>query len=65
LNLRRVSRPATVAAVLQAGEGSSFIKGTSRVRLTDYGLKHPAAALGTIGTKNEISFSFVIPLATE
>jgi len=61
LTLRGVSRPAIVAAVLQAG----VIEGTSRVRLTDYGLKPPTAALGAIGTKNEMLFRFVIPLAAE
>lgn len=61
LTVRDVSRPATVAVALNAGsETSPLIEGSSRVRLTDFGLKPPTAALGTIGTKNEMSLRFVL-----
>jgi hypothetical protein len=36
------------------------IEGASRVRLTDFDLKPPTAALGTMGTKNEMSLRFVL-----
>jgi len=36
------------------------MEGVSRIRLTDFGLKPPAAALGTIGTKNEMLFRFFV-----
>ena len=62
LTIRNVSKPAVVAAHLTGGSGESLsIEGTARVRLTDFGLKPPAAALGTIGTKDEMIFHFVFP----
>lgn len=61
LTIRDVSRPANVAVALNTGSGAQpQIEGSSRVRLTDFGLKPPTAALGTIGTKNEMLFRFVL-----
>lgn len=61
LTIRDVSRPATVAVALNTGSDAfPLIEGSSRVRLTDFGLKPPTAALGTIGTKNEMLFRFVL-----
>ena len=55
------SRPATVGVALNTGSDTfPLIEGSSRVRLTDFGLKPPTAALGTIGTKNEMLFRFVL-----
>jgi hypothetical protein len=34
------------------------IAGSGEVKLRDYGLKPPSAALGAIGTKNEMAVSF-------
>ena len=65
LTIRDVSKPAVVTTSLTGGPGESFsIEGTARVRLTDFGLKPPTAALGAIGTKNEMAFHFVLPLTT-
>ena len=65
LTIRDVSKPAVVAVSLTGGSGESLsIDGTARVRLTDFGLKPPTAALGTIGTKNEMAFHFVLPATT-
>ena len=62
LTIRNVSKPAIVVAILTGGSGESLsIEGTARVRLTDFGLKPPTAALGTIGTKDEMIFHFVLP----
>jgi polyisoprenoid-binding protein YceI len=64
LTIRDVTKPATAMVVLRAGaRGLPVIEGTSRIRLTDFGLKPPTAALGTIGTKNEMSFRFVVAAA--
>lgn len=61
LTIRDVSRPATVAVALNTGsDAAPLVEGSSRVRLTDFGLKPPTAALGAIGTKNEMSFRFVL-----
>lgn len=59
LTIRDVSRPAVVVAAWSPAENRSIsVKGTSRVRLTDFKLKPPTAALGTIGTKDEMFFEF-------
>jgi len=61
LTIRDISRPAVVMVSLRAGSNGVLpVEGESRLRLTDFGLKPPTAALGTIGTKNEMSFHFVL-----
>jgi polyisoprenoid-binding protein YceI len=61
LTIRGIAKPITavVSMTTAAGGGLSF-EGRSQVRLTDYNLKPPSAALGTIGTKDEMSFSFLL-----
>lgn len=54
LTLRGISKPARVT-VTRAGDA---YKGDATIKLTDYGLKPPSAALGAVGTKNEMQFSF-------
>jgi len=60
LAIRGRSRPARVEVALevQEGGGTLAITGSSVIRMKDYGLKPPSAALGTIGTKDEMSFTF-------
>ncbi len=61
LTIRDISRPAVVMVSLRAGSNGVLpVEGESRLRLTDFGLKPPTVALGTIGTKNEMSFHFVL-----
>src|SRR6266849_566139 len=61
LTIRDVSKPAVAAVSWHSGSnGILSIEGVSRLRLTDFGLKPPTAGLGTIGTKNEMSFHFVL-----
>ena len=61
LTIRDISRPAVAMVSLRArSNGLLRVEGESRLRLTDFGLKPPTAALGTIGTKNEMSFHFVL-----
>ena len=62
LTIRDVTKPAALAVSLRmTAEGTPLIEGSARIRLTDFGLKPPTAALGTIGTKNEMLFHFVLP----
>jgi len=64
LTIRDVAKPVVVTASLIPGPGNEIsIEGTARVRLTDFGLKPPSAALGTIGTKDEMSLRFALPAA--
>jgi len=61
LTIRDVSKPVVIVASLTVGAGESIsIEGGARVHLTDFGLKPPTAALGTIGTKSEMVFRFVL-----
>ena len=63
LTLRGIAKPSIINVTLQQDSGTPVFRGTSVVRLTDYGLKPPKAALGTIGTKDEMEFSFTLHAA--
>jgi polyisoprenoid-binding protein YceI len=54
LTIRGITRPVTVAVAVDA----RVFTGTATVRMKDYGIKPPSAALGTIGTKNEMRVEF-------
>jgi polyisoprenoid-binding protein YceI len=61
LTIRGRSKPAVVKLLLDSSEASKLAaRGEARVRMTDYGLKPPSAALGTIGTKDEMTFTFTV-----
>jgi polyisoprenoid-binding protein YceI len=62
LTVRGITKPTTVAVTLQESDDVLMFRGTATVRLTDYGLKPPKALLSTIGTKNEMEFSFSLEL---
>ena len=57
LTIRSIAKPATVDVALMPQADALWLDGSATVRLTDYGLKPPSAALGTIGTKNEMRVS--------
>ena len=57
LTVRDRSR-AVVVAVMKTGNQS--YRGSAKIRLTDFGLKPPSAALGLVGTKDEMTFAFVL-----
>lgn len=62
LAIRGVAR--RVAAELEPPSGQMPVfRGTARFRLTDFGLKPPSAALGAIGTKDEVLLRFELPAA--
>jgi polyisoprenoid-binding protein YceI len=59
LEVRGIARPAQVeVTVRESGRRALALEGRSVVRLTSYGLKPPSAALGAIGTKDEMVVSF-------
>ncbi len=61
LTICGLARPAVVLVKVRPGENQELlIEGRSTVRLEDYGLKPPSAALGMVGTKNEMEVSFVL-----
>jgi len=58
LEIRGVTRPVELAVTLEPAGDALVVAGSAVVRLKDFGLKPPSAALGTIGTRNEMDFSF-------
>lgn len=55
LTIRGIAKP----SVLNVGlDSQKRFQGDATIRLTDYGLKPPKAALGLVGTENEMKFSF-------
>ena len=59
LTIRGIGKPATVLVSLEPRTGGTLVfRGESPVRLSAYGLKPPSAAMGMIGTKDEMTFSF-------
>lgn len=60
LAIRGQAKPVAVTVTLK-GEGPALeLAGTAEVKLKDYGLKPPSAALGAIGTRNEMAVSFAV-----
>jgi len=61
LTVRGISRPATVTVTMQPSSGEVLMfAGKAVIKLKDYGLKPPSAALGTVGTKNEMMVDFLV-----
>ena len=57
LTIRGIAKPVSLNVTL---DGVRNLRGDAIIRLTDYGLKPPKAALGLIGTENEMRFSFSV-----
>lgn len=60
LTIRGVTKTARAAVTLETRGGAPLFTGTAQVRLTDFGLKPPTAALGAIGTRDEMTLAFVL-----
>ncbi len=61
LTIRDVSKPVTVRVSLRWESNKALvIEGAATVRLTDFALKPPSAALRTIGTRDEMFLQFTI-----
>jgi polyisoprenoid-binding protein YceI len=59
LTIRDITKPVTVnVKMLPQPDGSMKFEGSSKFKMTSLGLKPPSAALGTIGTKDEMMFEF-------
>lgn len=63
LTIRGIERPVVVHVKLEPAAGALRVTGNAEIRMTDYGLKPPSAALGTIGTKPVMPFSFTVAAA--
>jgi polyisoprenoid-binding protein YceI len=63
LTIRSISHPTDLIVSLEPTDGQSYwAQGSASVKLTDYGLTPPSAALGTIGTKDEMTVIFRLKL---
>ena len=61
LTIRGIARPALVRVQVKPADGGDLLlDGRSTVKMKDYGLKPPSAALGMVGTKDEMEVSFVL-----
>jgi polyisoprenoid-binding protein YceI len=61
LTVRGITKPVTIDLTVKTARPDRIqLEGTAEIRLKDYGLKPPSAALGTIGTKNEMLLRFVL-----
>jgi hypothetical protein len=52
-----ISKPVSVQVILGA---DLSIQGSAKLKMTDWGMKPPSAALGAIGTRDEMSVAFVL-----
>ena len=61
LTIRGIARPSTLDVTLQTQPGGALtISGATVVKMTDYGIKPPKAALGAVGTKDEMPIAFTV-----
>jgi polyisoprenoid-binding protein YceI len=58
LTVRGIEKPSIVTARVEESGGAVVVSGQATVKLSDYGLTPPKAALGMIGTKNETTVRF-------
>jgi polyisoprenoid-binding protein YceI len=57
LGMAGISKPVSVQVTLGA---DLSIQGSAKLKMTDWGMKPPSAALGAIGTRDEMSVAFVL-----
>jgi polyisoprenoid-binding protein YceI len=60
LTIRGMPKPVTLTAAWHENAGQLTLEGKSILRMTDWGMKPPSAALGAIGTKAEMPFQFTV-----
>ncbi len=64
LTIKGVAKPVAVSVAMSTrADGTLQFKGKAEVKLKDYGLKPPGAALGLVGTKNEMVVDFSVVAA--
>jgi polyisoprenoid-binding protein YceI len=63
LTVRGIAKPASISLSVTADGARLTLAGKSKVKLTDYGIKPPKAALGLIGTQDEMDFTFRVVAA--
>ena len=58
LTVKDQTRPVVVKAIKRSGDQGTVWTGGTRIRLTDFKLKPPTAALGSIGTEDDMALTF-------
>jgi polyisoprenoid-binding protein YceI len=58
VTLRGITKPVAFPVTYSAKPAELLIKGTAKVKLTDFQIKPPTAALGAVGTKDEMLLNF-------
>jgi polyisoprenoid-binding protein YceI len=58
LTIKGITKPVSVRATLTSKGDALQLNGTSKFKMSLFGLKPPSAALGAIGTKDEMLFEF-------
>lgn len=64
LTITGKTQPATIDAVVHEVEGRLTVDGSAMLRLSEYQLKRPTAALGSVGTKDEMTLTIHLVSAT-
>jgi polyisoprenoid-binding protein YceI len=66
LTIRGAAKPAVVRVEMhRAGDGELRFSGESSINMTDWGLKPPSAALGTVGTNELMQLRFEVLASRE
>jgi polyisoprenoid-binding protein YceI len=60
LQIRGISKPIQFEVHADRDDSGSLVEGRSLIRMSEFGLKPPSAALGLIGTKDDLSLEFRI-----
>ncbi len=60
LTVRGITKPVTVDVTVTPADQRLSLAGSALLRMKDYGLKPPSAALGMIGTKDEMLVHFTV-----
>ena len=61
LSIRGIARPAVVTVVMVRQDDETLLfNGSAEIRLKNYGLKPPSAALGLIGTADQMHLEFAL-----
>jgi polyisoprenoid-binding protein YceI len=58
LTIRDLTRPVVVSVTLQQGSAGLVFDGSAVVKMKDYNMKPPSAAMGLIGTMDEMLLTF-------
>jgi len=58
LTIRGIAKPVTVPVTMRPDGDSLVFEGAAKVKMSAYGLKPPSAAMGMVGTRDEMTVSF-------